>query len=195
MDMYDRINNLLKDKKISKRKLSIDLAIPYTTLASMFNRRSTSVDIEAIKKIAHYLHTDLDYIVSGTVYPDDLSDGEKIKLFRIEKNITQEKLAKLSGYSLDQIIDIENNKRKLSTDEAINFATLLLDDPVRFIIDEELENLLHSMPKNKSCVIISNEVSGISRHFVSKEQADILHNMAIEFNKIYQAEKNNKDKK
>lgn len=65
MDMYDRLNGLLAEKRITKRKLSIDLNIPYSTLASMCQRRSMSVDVETIKKIASYLDTTLEYLVSG----------------------------------------------------------------------------------------------------------------------------------
>ncbi len=65
MDMYDRLNGLLAEKRITKRKLSIDLGIPYSTLASMFQRRSMSVDIETTKKIASYLNTTLEYLVTG----------------------------------------------------------------------------------------------------------------------------------
>lgn len=65
MDLYDRINGLLAERRISKRKLSIDLGIPYTTLASMFQRRSMSVDVDTMGKIANYLDTTLEYLISG----------------------------------------------------------------------------------------------------------------------------------
>ena len=65
MDVYDRLNGLLAEKRITKRKLSIDLQIPYSTLASMFQRRSMSVDIETIKKIASYLDTTIEYLATG----------------------------------------------------------------------------------------------------------------------------------
>lgn len=65
MDMYDRLNGLLAEKRITKRKLSIDLNIPYSTLASMCQRRSMSVDVDTIKKISSYLGTTIEYLVSG----------------------------------------------------------------------------------------------------------------------------------
>ena len=194
MDMYDRIDKLLEENKISKRKLSLDLAIPYTTIASMFSRRSTSVDIETIKKIAHYLHADLDYIVSGVVYTDDTTIGERIKLYRFEMGMTQEKLAELTGYTIDEIIDIENDKLNLSTEEIMKFAEILCeDDPHKFIIDEHMENLPDYMPHGKNCVVIYFEDDTVSRKFMSKEHAEIIYDMAVKFNKMYLDEKNKKD--
>lgn len=65
MDFYDRLNGLLAEKRITKRKLCLDLDIPYTTLASMFQRRSNSVDLDTVKKIASYLNTTLEYLATG----------------------------------------------------------------------------------------------------------------------------------
>lgn len=65
MDFYDRLNVMLAEKRITKRKLCLDLNIPYTTLASMFQRRSNSIDMETVKKIASYLNTTLEYLATG----------------------------------------------------------------------------------------------------------------------------------
>lgn len=65
MDIYDRINILLIEKKTNKRKMSIDLNMPYSTLASLFTRRSTNVDIQVMKNIAVYLGTTLEYLIDG----------------------------------------------------------------------------------------------------------------------------------
>lgn len=81
MDFYDRLNGILAENRITKRKLCIDLNIPYTTLASMFQRRSTSIDIELVKKIASYLNTTLEYLVTG-------NEIYKIKSFTQTNTIT-----------------------------------------------------------------------------------------------------------
>lgn len=65
MDFYDRLNGLLAEKRITKRKICLDLDIPYTTLASMFQRRSNSIDMDTVKKIASYLNTTLEYLATG----------------------------------------------------------------------------------------------------------------------------------
>lgn len=65
MDFYDRINELLEEKKIKKTTLSKEIKIPYTTIASMFSRHSTSIDVQIIKKIADYLETTTEYLING----------------------------------------------------------------------------------------------------------------------------------
>ena len=65
MDIYDRINEILKREKKSKRELSNILQMPYSSLNSLFQRRSTSVDVTTMKKIATYLNTTLEYLVTG----------------------------------------------------------------------------------------------------------------------------------
>lgn len=65
MDMYDRINDFLDKRKLRKSDLSKNLNIPYSTIASMFQRHSTGVDVEIIKKIADYLNTTVEYLVNG----------------------------------------------------------------------------------------------------------------------------------
>ncbi len=65
MDIYDRIAGLLKEKRLTKKEMSQTLNISYSTLASLFQRRSMNVDIELMKKIANYLDTTLEYLVTG----------------------------------------------------------------------------------------------------------------------------------
>lgn len=63
MDFYDKINKLLKEKKIKKNKMCEDLDIPYNTIMSMFSRKSKSISIDVIEMIADYLEVSVDYLV------------------------------------------------------------------------------------------------------------------------------------
>ena len=65
MSMYDRIEELLKEQKLKKTDISRAIGVPYSTIASMFQRRSMGVDVETIKKIAQYLGTTVEYLVTG----------------------------------------------------------------------------------------------------------------------------------
>lgn len=182
MDMYDRIDTLLKEKKINKRRLSMDLNIPYTTLVSMFNRRSTSVDIETIKKIASYLGTDIDFLVFGDIYPTAIKTGTKIKQFRINQHMTQKELAIQTGYSVQDIQDIEDNKKSLTGDEEFNISQILGGSFVDFIEDSDFEET--SKPIGKNYVIIwSNQQ--YSKFFLQGEQAEAVRALAKQFNDIY----------
>lgn len=108
MDVYDRINELLAEKKIRKRKLCIDLNIPYTTLASMFQRRSKSIDIETLKKIASYLDTTLEYLATGNEKYKHLSLAPTNTVTIVTSN-NQTYVYNLANDELNAIMTILNN--------------------------------------------------------------------------------------
>lgn len=185
MDMYDRLERLLSEKKISKRKLSMDLNIPYTTLVSMFKRRSTSVDIETIKKLAKYLQTDIDFLVSGDYYPTALKNGSKIKNLRIRENLSQEELAKRAGYTTKEIREIEENIRDITTSECVELAGYITGHGSDVLIDDDLQNL--STPIDKNYVIIYSKLS-FSKFYMTDKQIETVYNIAKEFGDFYNKE-------
>lgn len=65
MDMYDRIEVLLKTNRMNKKELCARTGISYNTLASLFKRRSKNVELETIRKIACCLNTTVEYLVTG----------------------------------------------------------------------------------------------------------------------------------
>lgn len=65
MDIYDRIDLKLQEKKTSRRKMCNDLDIPYSTLTSFYLSRSGNMTLSTIQKIARYLDTTMDYLVNG----------------------------------------------------------------------------------------------------------------------------------
>lgn len=186
MNMYDRIEQILDEERISKRKLSIDLDIPYTTLVSMFKRRSLSVDIETIKKIAHYLGVDLDFLVDGDIYPTATKYGTAIKEFRLKANIKRVELSKLSGYTPQQIKDIEENKQTLTFDEYVELSSFVCDSVVDAIIDEDYENA--SKPIGLCYVQIWNGET-YAKYFMTREQVDSVDLIAKQFGDNYNKNK------
>lgn len=68
MNIYDRINKLLKDRGITKKELSEKTSIPYQTLTSLFYRQSKNMSLTTIKKIAEYFGVSVDYLVMGETY-------------------------------------------------------------------------------------------------------------------------------
>jgi len=63
LDIYDKINFLLKSKNITKRKMCDDLGLSYNSLMSMFSRQSENLSLSNIKAIATYLDATLDYLI------------------------------------------------------------------------------------------------------------------------------------
>jgi len=60
---YDKVNKLIKEKQIKKNKMCEDLNIPYTSLMSAFSRKSKSISIDVVEKIADYLEVSVDYLI------------------------------------------------------------------------------------------------------------------------------------
>lgn len=65
MDIYDRIEVMLKRKRMNKKELCERTGISYNTLASLFKRRSKNVELETVKKIALCLDTTIEYLITG----------------------------------------------------------------------------------------------------------------------------------
>ena len=63
MIFYDKVNKLIKEKQIKKNKMCEDLNIPYTSLMSAFSRKSKSISIDVVEKIADYLEVSVDYLI------------------------------------------------------------------------------------------------------------------------------------
>lgn len=64
MNTYEKIDDILKKQKRSRRWLAQQLQIPPTTLQSMFSRKST-LDIELLKRIADVLKVSFAELLPG----------------------------------------------------------------------------------------------------------------------------------
>lgn len=69
----------------------------------------------------------------------EIKTGTQIKSIRISKNITLEKLSKLSGVSKSYLFQIEKNAHN-PTINILNKISTALDIPVKILLDTNLEN-------------------------------------------------------
>ena len=65
--VYDRIEQRLKEINMNKRQLADEAEIPYSTLISAFNRKSSSFSFDYLEKIAKVLNIDIDYLLHGNI--------------------------------------------------------------------------------------------------------------------------------
>lgn len=87
----------------------------------------------------------------GTIMEINYKDiGVRVKQERINKNITQEKLAEISGVSVTHMSNIENANTELSLPALINIANALDCDSSILLFGNSTSNL------NSSLLIISN---------------------------------------
>lgn len=70
MDMYDRLDEQLKSKHMSRRQLAHKIEIPATTLNSAFSRKSKSLSTETIGKMARALNVPTNYLIGAQPFSD-----------------------------------------------------------------------------------------------------------------------------
>lgn len=79
MTIYDRIDLKIKEMRTTKKAMSENIGLPYSTLMSFYTRRSDNISLDTLKKIALYLNTTLDYLVYG------ITNESEIKTHTINK--------------------------------------------------------------------------------------------------------------
>ena len=65
MDIYERINALLAAKGMTRRDLCEAAGLSYSTMSSLFQRRSKNMRLETIRAIARALEVTADELVLG----------------------------------------------------------------------------------------------------------------------------------
>lgn len=87
--MYDRINKKLYFKRATRKDLSEAIGVSYNTLTTMFQRKSTNVDIETIRKIAKFLDVTIEYLVTGVDHSFDDAHAifDALKEYQIAINL------------------------------------------------------------------------------------------------------------
>lgn len=79
MNIYDRIDEILKEKRMSRRQLAQLAGIPESSLAAAFARKS-KMSMERLAKIAHALHVSPEELNPAINVMDDLKyDSERMQ--------------------------------------------------------------------------------------------------------------------
>ena len=65
MDIYSRIDELLRERNLSRRQLAREIGIPPTSLQSAFTKKSKSLNLQSVKDIATALDVSIDYLIGN----------------------------------------------------------------------------------------------------------------------------------
>lgn len=80
MNVYERIDSILKERHMSRRKLAELAGIPPTSLQSAFSREVDDISALMLRKIAAILGVTTDYLLGGTV-SKTLTEKQEGELF------------------------------------------------------------------------------------------------------------------
>lgn len=71
MKLTEKLDLLMKKKGITKADLSREAGIPYTTIASLYDKGYENVKLSTLKKLADYFNCSLDYIADDNIEEND----------------------------------------------------------------------------------------------------------------------------
>lgn len=103
MDIYDRISELLKVNKKSRKEMCDELNIPYSTINSLYQRRTERIKFDLVEKIAAFLGTTTDYLAFGKIDDNKSVENELNEVFSSLSNEDKNQL-------LDYAIFLKNKK-------------------------------------------------------------------------------------
>lgn len=107
-ELSNKINELLKARNISVRKLALDIDIPYTTLRSILLGDTNDMKLSIAKKICKYFNITLDQLAG-----DKSIDLDSIKFANISNNsINTNNLSINDIEELQRIADYMKNRNK-----------------------------------------------------------------------------------
>lgn len=73
MGLTEKLDILLKEKKISKPELARESGVPYTTIDGFYKKGAENVKLSTLKKLCSYLGCSLDYLADDTVTKDPIT--------------------------------------------------------------------------------------------------------------------------
>jgi len=97
MDIYDRISQLLITKGKTRKEMCQDLKIPYSTLNSLYQRRTERIKFDMVQDIAKYLNTTVEYLALGKEYQLSPKD-ELVRIFEALNDSDKKQLLEFAKY-------------------------------------------------------------------------------------------------
>jgi len=76
VEFTEKLDRLMKQRKIGRTELSQGTDIPYSTIASMYSKGTENIKLSTLRKIADFFNVSLDYLVI-----DELEDEQPKSVF------------------------------------------------------------------------------------------------------------------
>lgn len=129
MDISDKIEFEMKERGVSRYKLSKETGIPYTTLTQILNGRTENPQVKALQIIADYFGKPLDYFTGSSPLNES-------------KQAANDPYALTPKDERDIAKQLEQMKESLESNMALSFHGEPIDDEDREALLASLENTL-----------------------------------------------------
>ena len=112
MKLTEKLDVLMEERKLNKAELSRNTRVPYTTIASLYEKGYDNIKLSTLKRLARYLDCSIDYLADDNIndryYMSNISNKETRMLDTyIEfKNSDDPKLNALAD-AIDRILGID----------------------------------------------------------------------------------------
>lgn len=107
MGLTDKLDILMKEKKINKAELARESGIPYTTIDGFYKKGSENAKLSTLKKLCNYFNCSLDYLADDAI-DNDIPSHTTITPIEMEKLVNKYRDLDKSGQNaVDAILDNE----------------------------------------------------------------------------------------
>lgn len=82
LELTEKINLLMKQRKLNRVELSRESGVPYTTIVNFYEKGTENVKLSTLRKLADYFECSLDYLADDTISDQKLfsTTGDLIKI-------------------------------------------------------------------------------------------------------------------
>lgn len=131
MGLTDKLDSLMKEKKINKAELARESGVPYTTIDGFYKKGSENAKLSTLKKLCAYFGCTLDYLaddnVDNPVSPDTI-------LYTDDTGLLVERYSQLNNDSKKRLQAYTENLLKLQReDEAVITPSKVINTPEHLI--------------------------------------------------------------
>lgn len=82
LELTEKINLLMKQRKLNRVELSRESGVPYTTIVNFYEKGTENVKLSTLRKLADYFECSLDYLADDSISDQKLfsAAGDMIKI-------------------------------------------------------------------------------------------------------------------
>ena len=128
--MLDKLKELREYEGLTQREVAEKIHVDRSTYAGWENGKDI-IPLKRLNDLANFYHTSLDYLIGNSPTKEQVEEIQNInqeefsknfKEFRLEKNLTQKKLAKKINMSQPNVHKYESQKSLITTNYALEFS-------------------------------------------------------------------------